>query len=100
MLQVGCDPKANSTRLLTAGNPIPTVLDQLSEHDDEVALHDLAHRGEGGVLCVEAGGPLPGIGCAGRGIIAAFEKLEELGAYETYHPDVVPYDVLSPGTFQ
>ena len=48
----------------------------------------------GGVLCVEAGGPTPGIGCAGRGIITAFEKLEALEAYETYKPDVVLYDVL------
>lgn len=94
VLQIGCDPKADSTQLLTGGKRIPTVLDQLREHDDDVTLDSLVHRGEGGVLCVEAGGPLPGIGCAGRGIIAAFEKLEELGAYETYRPDVVLYDVL------
>ena len=76
VLQIGCDPKADSTQLLTGGKRIPTVLDQLREHDDDVTLDSLVHRGEGGVLCVEAGGPLPGIGCAGRGIIAAFEKLE------------------------
>lgn len=93
VLQIGCDPKADSTRLLTGGVRIPTVLDLLRERDD-AALEDLVHEGEGGVLCVEAGGPLPGIGCAGRGIIAAFEKLEELGAYEVYRPDVVLYDVL------
>ena len=94
VLQIGCDPKADSTQLLTGGERIPTVLDLLRERGDAVALDDLVHRGERGVLCVEAGGPLPGIGCAGRGIIAAFEKLEELGAYETYEPDVVLYDVL------
>ena len=51
-------------------------------------------EGYGGVICVEAVGPTPGIGCAGRGIIAALEKLAEKGAYETYKPDVVIYDVL------
>ena len=43
---------------------------------------------------MESGGPTPGVGCAGRGIISAFEKLAELQAFETYHPDVVIYDVL------
>ena len=47
-----------------------------------------------GVICVEAGGPTPGLGCAGRGIITALEKLKETGAYETYKPDIVLYDVL------
>lgn len=46
------------------------------------------------VICVEAGGPTPGLGCAGRGIITALEKLKETGAYETYKPDIVLYDVL------
>ena len=50
--------------------------------------------GYGGVVCVEAGGPTPGLGCAGRGIITALEKLKETGAYETYKPDIVLYDVL------
>jgi nitrogenase iron protein NifH len=59
-----------------------------------VTLEELVFPGYNGILCVEAGGPTPGIGCAGRGIIAAFEKLEELGAYETYRPDIVLYDVL------
>ena len=51
-------------------------------------------EGYGGVICVEAGGPAPGLGCAGRGIIAALEKLKDKGAYSTYDPDVVIYDVL------
>ena len=93
VLQIGCDPKADSTRLLTGGVPIPTVLDQLRS-GREPALEELVFPGRGGVLCVEAGGPTPGIGCAGRGIITAFEKLEELSAYEVYQPDVVLYDVL------
>lgn len=57
-------------------------------------MDDIVFRGYNGVLCVEAGGPTPGIGCAGRGIITAFEKLEELDAYGIYEPDIVLYDVL------
>lgn len=93
VLQIGCDPKADSTRLLTGGTPIPTVLDQLRS-GQEPTLEDLVFPGYNGVLCVEAGGPTPGIGCAGRGIITAFEKLAELEAYQVYQPDVVLYDVL------
>lgn len=93
VLQIGCDPKADSTRFLTGGVQIPTVLDQLRS-GKEPALEDLVFPGYNGVLCVEAGGPTPGVGCAGRGIITAFEKLAELEAYQTYQPDVVLYDVL------
>ncbi len=93
VLQIGCDPKADSTRNLTGGQNIPTVLDILREKGD-AALTDLVVESSSGVLCVEAGGPVPGVGCAGRGIITAFEKLEELEAYEVYKPDVVLYDVL------
>lgn len=93
VLQIGCDPKADSTRNLTGGENIPTVLDALRKNGD-AALEDLVVRSSTGVLCVEAGGPVPGVGCAGRGIITAFEKLEELEAYEAYKPDVILYDVL------
>ena len=93
VLQVGCDPKADSTRTLTGGQNIPTVLDTLRQNGD-AALDDLVVKSSTGVLCVESGGPVPGVGCAGRGIITAFEKLEELDAYEIYKPDVVLYDVL------
>ena len=93
VMQIGCDPKADSTRNLTGGQGIKTVLDTLREKKD-ILLEDLVYPGFNGVLCVEAGGPTPGIGCAGRGIIAAFEKLEELAAFETYRPDIVLYDVL------
>lgn len=93
VLQIGCDPKADSTRNLTGGKNIPTVLDTLRENGD-AALEDLVFQSTTGVWCVESGGPVPGIGCAGRGIITAFEKLEELNAYEVYKPDVVLYDVL------
>ncbi|QQO11389.1 AAA family ATPase [Breznakiella homolactica] len=94
VMQIGCDPKADSTRNLTGGKSIPTVLDVLRGTKGPVRLDDLVHRGFNNVFCVEAGGPTPGIGCAGRGIIAAFEKLEELEAYETFEPDIVIYDVL------
>ncbi len=93
VMQIGCDPKADSTRNLTGGKSIPTVLDTLRVKGD-ADLDDLVFKSETGVLCVESGGPIPGVGCAGRGIITAFEKLEELDAYEVYSPDVVIYDVL------
>lgn len=94
VMQVGCDPKADSTKPLMGGKRIPTVLDQLREKGDELELSDIVFEGFGGVLCVESGGPTPGIGCAGRGIISAFEKLAELKAFETYKPEIVIYDVL------
>ena len=93
-MQIGCDPKSDSVKNLMGGRKIPTVLDKLRESVSDVALKDIVFEGFGGVLCVEAGGPTPGIGCAGRGIITAFEKLEELDAYEIYKPDIVLYDVL------
>lgn len=95
VMQIGCDPKADSTRNLTNGESIPTVLETLRTLGNKpLTLEDLVFESSSGVLCVEAGGPTPGIGCAGRGIITAFEKLKELKAYETYNPDVVIYDVL------
>ncbi len=95
VMQIGCDPKSDSTKCLMGGVKIPTVLDQIREKGPEgVELEDIVFTGYNGILCVEAGGPTPGIGCAGRGIITAFEKLEELGGYEHYKPDIVLYDVL------
>lgn len=93
VLQIGCDPKADSTRNLTGGKNIPTVLDTLRDKGD-AELGDIVFRSDSGVLCVESGGPVPGVGCAGRGIITAFEKLGELDAYNEFKPDVVLYDVL------
>ncbi|MGD1818539.1 MAG: AAA family ATPase [Pleomorphochaeta sp.] len=94
VMQIGCDPKADSTQLLMNGKKIPSVLDKIKELGDFVELKDIVHQSNCGVFCVESGGPTPGIGCAGRGIITAFQKLEELEAFETYKPDVVLYDVL------
>lgn len=94
VMQIGCDPKADSTILLRHGKKVPTVLDLYNEKRQDLKLADMVQIGYGGVVCVEAGGPTPGLGCAGRGIITALEKLKETGAYETYKPDIVFYDVL------
>ena len=93
-MQIGCDPKADSTSSLHGGSGMTTVLDLVRERKNDFSLEDMVREGYGGVICVEAGGPTPGLGCAGRGIIAALEKLKEKGAYERYRPDVVIYDVL------
>ena len=94
VMQIGCDPKADSTSSLHGGGKMTTVLDLVRERKNDFELSDMVCEGYGGVICVEAGGPTPGLGCAGRGIIAALDKLKEKGAYETYEPDVVIYDVL------
>ncbi|HWQ72306.1 MAG TPA: nitrogenase iron protein NifH [Desulfitobacteriaceae bacterium] len=94
VMQIGCDPKADSTRNLNGGQNVPTVLDVLRSKAAAITLKDIVTEGVDGILCVEAGGPTPGIGCAGRGIITAFDKLEELQAFEIYRPDIVLYDVL------
>ncbi len=94
VMQIGCDPKADSTVNLRHGQPLPTVLELKRTRKGNFGLSDMVREGYGGVLCVEAGGPTPGMGCAGRGIIAALEELRAKGAYETYKPDVVFYDVL------
>lgn len=94
VMQIGCDPKADSTVSLHGKEKVTTVLDLVRTRKNDFTLEDMVTEGYGGVICVEAGGPTPGLGCAGRGIIAALEKLAEKGAYETYKPDVVIYDVL------
>ena len=94
VLQIGCDPKADSTLYLRHGEEVPTILDLFRQKKDGMTLEEMVRIGYAGVICAEAGGPLPGLGCAGRGIITALEKLEEKGVYERYHPDVVLYDVL------
>ena len=93
VMQVGCDPKADSTKNLMGGKRIPTVLDQIAEKGDELSLSDITFKGYGNTICVESGGPTPGIGCAGRGIITAFEKLEEL------HPSPVFPIIVTPCGF-
>jgi len=82
VMVVGCDPKADSTRLLLGGLLQQTVLDTLRSEGGEVELEAISRYGYGGAICVESGGPEPGVGCAGRGIITAINMLEQLGAYE------------------
>ena len=140
VLQIGCDPKADSTRLLRpdfslSGNSTLEVREKNKENElsrdlsaessdipdptqeisamirglregarltvmdyirarEPFSLEDVVKTGYAGVLCVETGGPLPGQGCAGRAVITALEKLEQMGIYESYKPDVVLYDVL------
>jgi len=100
VMQVGCDPKRDSTRSLTGGRLIPTVLETYREHlrmgRDEyaIALEDIVFKGHQGIYCVESGGPEPGIGCAGRGVLTAINILRDLRAFDTYGVDVVVYDVL------
>lgn len=95
VIQIGCDPKADSTINLLNGRKLQPVMDYLREHDEEPEkIEDITKKGYGDILCIEAGGPTPGVGCAGRGIIAMFQLLENLQVFETYKPDVVLYDVL------
>lgn len=95
VMQIGCDPKADSTINLTNGIQTKTVLDVIREKGkSSCTLEDLVVKGEEGIYCVEAGGPTPGLGCAGRGIIAALETLNEKKAFETYKIDIAIYDVL------
>ena len=95
VMVVGCDPKADSTRLLLGGLAQKTVLDTLREEGEDVDLNDIRRRGYGDTYCTESGGPEPGVGCAGRGIITSINLLEQLGAYsEAENLDYVFYDVL------
>ena len=95
VIQIGCDPKADSTINLLGGSPLTSVMGYMREFDREPAeLSEISARGFGGVLCIETGGPTPGLGCAGRGIIATFNLLEDLELFEQEQPDVVLYDVL------
>ncbi len=92
VMQVGCDPKNDSTNTLRKGKPIPTVMDTVRSGSND--LDNLVFEGYNGVYCVEAGGPEPGVGCAGRGIIAAIELLDNNGIIDNIDPDIVIYDVL------
>ena len=93
ILQIGCDPKHDSTKLLMRGFSIPTVLDYIKTKSPlEYRKSDILFEGFGKIGCIEAGGPKPGVGCAGRGIITAFERLETLHIKVNY--DMIVYDVL------
>ena len=95
VMVIGCDPKADSTRLLLGGLQQKTVLDTLREEGEEVELEDIIKEGYKLTRCTESGGPEPGVGCAGRGIITSVNLLEQLGAFdEEWDLDYVFYDVL------
>ncbi|WP_457614882.1 nucleotide-binding protein [Methanopyrus sp.] len=91
VMLVGCDPKADST-LTLAGRRIPTVMHEYRRKGEDLKLEDIIVEGDFGVLCVESGGPKPGVGCAGRGVLKALEMLARMGAFEDV--DVVIFDVL------
>ena len=93
VMVVGCDPKADSTRLLLGGLAQKTVLDTIRDEGEDIELDRIMREGYGVTRCVESGGPEPGVGCAGRGIITSINMLENLGAY-TDDLDYVFYDVL------
>ena len=107
VMMIGCDPKHDCTRNLLGTKKIPTILDTIRNADVErygvkelieglrvVKLEDIVVEGYRGIYCAEAGGPKPGVGCAGRGVIAAIETLKRLRVFETLNPDIVLYDVL------
>lgn len=92
---IGCDPKADSTRLILHAKAQATVMDLVRERGtvEDLEVDDVLKIGFGGIRCVESGGPEPGVGCAGRGVITAINFLEENGAYVP-GLDFVFYDVL------
>ncbi|MDF2952908.1 MAG: Nitrogenase ATPase subunit NifH/coenzyme F430 biosynthesis subunit CfbC [Thermodesulfobacterium sp.] len=94
VMQIGCDPKTDSTMNLLGGEPPIPILRYLEKYGAPESPEEILKIGFKGVTCVEVGGPTPGLGCAGRGIITALEVLDELGVYEKYKPDVIIYDVL------
>ncbi|HYB59181.1 MAG TPA: AAA family ATPase [Candidatus Acidoferrales bacterium] len=100
VMQIGCDPKRDSTRILAGGHLIPAVLeiyrDKLRHGQDAhaISLDDIIFKTPSGIYCVEAGGPEPGIGCAGRGVLTALQILKDLKAFETFKIEVAIYDVL------
>ena len=94
VLQIGCDPKRDSTRLLLHGERLTTVLDYIKGTSPDIRrLSVILRTGVFGIDCIEAGGPEPGVGCAGRGILTTFELLERLGI-KGRHYDATVYDVL------
>ncbi|MBE6380244.1 MAG: nitrogen fixation protein NifH [Lentisphaerae bacterium] len=95
VIQIGCDPKADSTVNLLNGQKLMPVMNFIREYDREPeSIEEISKVGFGNVLCIETGGPTPGLGCAGRGIITTFALLDELELFEFFQPDVVLYDVL------
>lgn len=93
-LQIGCDPKADSTIALCGKESRRTVMDALRERRKVSNVSDVLLKGRLGIDCVEAGGPEPGVGCGGRGVLRMLEALEEIKLVSSGNYDVVIYDVL------
>ncbi|NDK07651.1 AAA family ATPase [Candidatus Gracilibacteria bacterium] len=93
VLQVGCDPKADSTKKLTGGKRIKTIMEMLNKQEDYVSIKELSVKGFNGIDCIEAGGPIPGTGCAGRGISKMFEIFDDVDLLKENY-DVILFDVL------
>ncbi|MDR1509442.1 MAG: nitrogenase iron protein [Synergistaceae bacterium] len=94
VMQFGCDPKSDSTNTLRGGTFIPTVLDTLRDKGGGVRVHDVVYEGFNGIYCVEAGGPAPGVGCAGRGITTAVSLFKQQHVFDELGLDYVIFDVL------
>ncbi|MEA4847256.1 MAG: nitrogenase iron protein NifH [Clostridiaceae bacterium] len=95
VMQIGCDPKADSTLNLRGGKELTPVMEVLQKSGGVCKnLDEIAIKGYCGIVCVEAGGPTPGSGCAGRGIIKTFDTLDYLDAFKIFDPDYVFFDVL------
>ena len=95
VMQIGCDPKTDSTINLLGGKALTPILQYLQEQGRPDTLDDISRRGFANTVCMEVGGPTPGVGCFGRGMLTAFELLDEMGAYDTCRPDVVFYDIMA-----
>lgn len=94
VLQIGCDPKHDSTFTLT-GFLIPTIIDTLQAKDyhyEDIWPEDVIYTGFSGVDCVEAGGPPAGAGCGGYVVGETVKLLKELNAFNKY--DIIIFDVL------
>jgi len=106
VMVMGCDPKHDCTSNLRGGEEIPTILDTLREKGMEklsledaiegknIEIDEIIHKGYNDIYCIEAGGPKPGYGCAGRGVIVAIDLLKKMDIYEELGVDIVLYDVL------
>lgn len=94
VIQIGCDPKADSTMNLLGGKALMPVMDYYREYTEAPDFEHIGAYGFGHVFCMETGGPTPGLGCAGRGIIATFDLIDELEVFEKINPEIVLYDVL------
>lgn len=92
IMQIGCDPKHDSTQMLCGY--VDTLLDTMREKGNDLRLEDIVHKGILDICCVEIGGPQPGVGCAGRGIIRGIEFVQKQNAFEKFDIDVCIYDVL------